>query len=68
MNKSDKQLKRRAKFVQKAIKSPKSAARELRDISFSLGETKNTTDTIYALSELFCVSETTILRDLKKDI
>lgn len=64
----DKKLqKKRKRFVKLAANDPRKAARHLRDLSFSLGETKTHKDVIFALSQIFCVSEKTIMRDLLND-
>lgn len=55
---------KRAKFVQMAIQDPERAAKELRYMAEGLGNCKNTSDIIFALEEIFCVSERTIFRDL----
>lgn len=67
MIRNKKLIKTRVAFNQAAITDPKAAAIRLRSIADSLEETRNFSDTIYALSQLFCVSERTIIRDLTND-
>ncbi len=57
---------KRAKFVQLAVKDKSKAAKDLREIAYALGYARKKSDVIYALSQIFCVSEKTIKRDLKK--
>ncbi len=58
--------KKRAKFVQLAIKDKSKAAKDLREIAYGLGYARKKSDVIYALSQIFCVSESTIRRDINK--
>jgi hypothetical protein len=55
---------KRSKFVRTAIQDPGKAARELTEMAKGLENCKNTSDIIFALCEIFCVSERTIFRDL----
>lgn len=59
---------KRIRFVQLAITDKKKAADELRAIADGLENTKKTVDTIYALSQLFSISDRTIWRDIKTDL
>ncbi len=68
MQKNDKILKKRAEFVQKTFKNPKNGAEILRKMAIGLENTKNASDTVYALSEILYLSERTIVRDLVKEI
>ena len=63
---SKKLIKKRAYFVKLAMNDKSKAARELREIAYSLGYAKTKPDIIYALSQIFCVSERTIKRDLQE--
>ena len=47
-----------------AIDSPEKAAEELRNLADALAECRNKSDITFALSEIFCVSERTIYRDM----
>lgn len=58
---------KRASFAKLAINNKSKAAKELREQGYALGYAKNNSDIIYALSQIFCVSERTIMRDLTKD-
>lgn len=58
----------RIRFVQKAVNNPKEAEKELIQIAKGLGNTKNMSDTVYALTQIFGVSQKTIMRDLLNDI
>jgi len=57
----------RVSLVKQAINNPKKAAKELHQLAEGLGNTKTTSDTVYALSRIFGVSEKTILRDIIKE-
>ena len=63
MNKGENRNKRK-KFVQKAFNDPKLAADELRSMADGLEECKNTSDLIFALTEILFVSDSTIFRDI----
>lgn len=65
MNRCDKVLVRK-KIVKESIEDPKKGADRLRVLADALENCKGINDTVYALSEIFCVSEKTILRDLGK--
>jgi hypothetical protein len=67
MLKDKKLLKSRVAFNQAAITDPKKAAQRLRDLADSLEQTRNFSDTLYALSQICYVSERTIIRDLRND-
>jgi len=67
MNKNSKLLKQRVDFNQTAITDPKKAANKLRSLAYSLEKTKNTSDVIFALSQIFCISERTVMRDIIND-
>ena len=58
----------RVKFCQLAINDKKKAVGQLKSMANALDHTKTIADTITALSEIFGVSEKTILRDLQNDI
>jgi len=58
----------RAKFCQKAIKNPQNAASDLRDLATGLENCRNSSEIIFALSEIFRVHEITIERDLTREI
>lgn len=57
--------KSREKLVQLAFKDNKEAADQIRCLADGLENCKNTSDIIFALTEIFCVSEATVFRDLK---
>lgn len=57
----------RERLVKLAIQSPEKAAAELKAMAAALSECKSTSDTVFALSEIFCVSEVTIYRDFRSD-
>ena len=61
-------LKQRANLVQLAITDHKKAAEKLREMATGLENTRNTSDVVYALTQIFCVSERTILRDITTDL
>lgn len=65
MKRNKKLQKNRINFVKLAINDKKKAAKELKELAKGLENTKNVSDTIYALTQIFGVSERTILRDLK---
>jgi len=54
----------RKELVEIALKSPKVAADQLRAMADGLEQCKNTSDIVFALSEIYGVSERTIFRDL----
>jgi hypothetical protein len=62
--KRDEYIERRAAFCKLANSNPKKAADELRMIADGLECCKNTSDVVAALSEIYAVSERTILYDL----
>lgn len=63
------ELKRkRVLFVKLAINDPKKGALRLRQLAKSLENTKNTSDTVFALTQILGVSEKTIIRDFLNDI
>lgn len=63
------ELKRkRVMFVKLAINDPKKGALRLRQLAKSLENTKNTSDTVFALTQILGVSEKTIIRDFLNDI
>jgi len=55
---------KRTKFVQLTDTNPQKAASELRELADALANCKKTNDKIFALSQIFCVSESTIEKDL----
>jgi hypothetical protein len=57
-------LHQRAAFCKKAMQNPKEAANELRLIADGLENCRTTCDIVSALSEIYAVSERTILYDL----
>ena len=57
----------RVEFVKLAIKDPKKAAKNLNELAEGLGNTKSMNDTVFALTQIFGVSEKTIMRDLLND-
>jgi hypothetical protein len=57
----------RINFVKLAIQDPKQAGQKLILMGRGLKNTKNCTDVIYALTQIFGVSEKTIFRDLNTD-
>lgn len=66
--KRSKQLKKlRIGFVKESIEDPKKGAQKLRDLANGLENAKNISDTVYALTQIFGVSERTIFRDLLND-
>lgn len=58
----------RIKLVQVAFNDPKKGAKILEDLAKGLANTKTAKDTVFALSQIFGVSEKTILRDILNDI
>jgi len=64
MAKREKQIEQRSKFCQLAMKDPKKAAGQLKDLAIGLENCRGTQDTINALCEIFAVSERTIFNDL----
>ena len=60
----DKYIEQRSKFCKLALTDKKKAADQLRDLASGLENCRNTSDTIYALCNIFAVSEDTISRDL----
>lgn len=64
----DLQLKnRRKKFVKLADADINKASDELFEIAKALKNCSRTSDKIFALSQIFCVSESTIEKDLYSD-
>lgn len=61
----DKYIEKRSGFCKRAYENPSKAARELRIISQGLKNCRTTNDIVFALSEIFCVSERTIWNDIK---
>jgi len=68
MQRDDKLLDKRARFVQAAIKDKSKAAKDLRETAYSLGYARKTEDVKFALSQILCVSVKTIERDLKRNL
>jgi len=66
MAKREKNIIKRSKFCQLALKDHKQAAAQLRTLATGLENCRNTTDIIKALCEIFAVSEQTICNDLMK--
>jgi hypothetical protein len=62
----DKYIKQRSQFCKLALKDSKQAASRLRDMAAGLENCRTTSDTIYALCNIFAVSERTIFNDLVK--
>lgn len=62
----EKYTKKRAEFCKLAMTDTKQAAEKLRVMAKGLDNCKNTGDIIFALEEIFLVSERTIFNDLKK--
>lgn len=56
----------RVSLVKTAINNPKEAAKKLHELAEGLSNTKTASDTVFALSNIFGVSERTILRDIIK--
>jgi len=54
----------RRELVELAMKSTALAAKQLRAMADGLEQCKNTSDIVFALSEIYGVSERTIFRDL----
>ena len=67
MNRNEQQRNKRIRFSQLAIRDSKEAAKKLRGLAKGLENCRTTADTLAALSEIFGVSEKTILRDLQND-
>lgn len=67
MNRNEQQRNKRIRFSQLAVKDNKAAAKKLRSMAKGLENTRTFADTLAALSEIFGVSEKTILRDLQND-
>jgi len=57
---------KRGEFVKLAVNDKRKASKKLASMAESLRHTKNYSDLFFALSQIFCVSERTILRDLKQ--
>lgn len=58
----------RVNFVKLSINNPKEGAKKLMELAKGLENTKNTSDTVYALTQILGVSEKTIMRDFLNDI
>lgn len=66
MRKNDVQERERTEFIQLTVNDCKAAARRLRYMASQMEKAKNTMDRVSILSSLLYVSESTILRELKK--
>ena len=66
MNRNPELRKKRKDFARLAISNPESAANELHELASSLKKCKKHQDILFALSQIFCVSESTIEKDLYK--
>ena len=60
----DKYIEQRRKFCKLALRDSKKAADELRGMAKGLENCRNTSDIVFALANIFCVSERTVLNDL----
>ena len=58
----------RIKFSQLAVEDKKEAAKQLRNMAKGLENCRTFADTLAALSDIFGVSEKTIIRDLQNDL
>ncbi len=67
MLRNQKLRQKRINFIKLAVKDKKKAAKQLRLMAKGLENTKNFSDTIYALTQIFGISERTIFRDLQTD-
>ena len=67
MKRNKKLKKLRIIFVKLSVNNPKEGGKRLRELAKALENTKNITDTVYALTQIFGVSEKTIMRDLLND-
>ena len=65
--KRTKQIKQRSDFCKLALKDPKKAADKLRSMANGLENCRNTSDTVYALQNIFAVGERTIFSDFIRD-
>lgn len=64
MAKREKYIEQRQRFCQLALKNQGKAAEELRSLANSLDNCRNSSDVVFALKTIFCVSERTIYNDL----
>ena len=64
-NKNLKKL--RIDFVKLSVNNPKEGGKKLKELAKGLENTKTMSDTVYALTQIFGVSEKTIMRDLMND-
>lgn len=64
MNRNESLLTKRKKFVKLANENPQKASELLQQEALALNKCKNTSDVLFALSQIFCVSEATITKDL----
>lgn len=64
MNRNSTLKSKRAKFIKLTDINPKEAAKELSEVADALGRCTSHRDKIFALSQIFCVSESTIENDL----
>ena len=64
MNRNEFLKQKRTKFVQLADVDIEKASKELAEMAVALTNCKKTSDKIFALSQIFCVSESTIEKDL----
>jgi hypothetical protein len=63
MNRDNFLKQKRTKFVQLTDTNPQKAALELHEMATALGNCKKMSDKIFALSQIFCVSESTIEKE-----
>lgn len=64
MAKREKYIEQRQRFCKLALKDQGKAAGELRSLANGLENCRNTSDIVYALQNIFAVSERTIFNDL----
>lgn len=62
----DRYISQRSEFCKLALNDKKKAAARLRDMATGLENCRTTSDTIYALCNIFAVSERTVIRDVSK--
>lgn len=64
MAKREKYIEQRQRFAKLALTDSKKAADELRGMAKGLENCRNTSDVVYALMNIFCISERTVFNDL----
>lgn len=67
MQRNPELVKKRAMFVKLTIESPEKAVKELHELANALLNCKHTEDKLFALSQIFCVSEQTVEKDLYRE-